>query len=159
MKSPVGKLFLAGDEDRLTQLKFAGRDRTVVLEKEWKEDSGPFRNVIGQLESYFAGKLKKFDVNVEPKGTPFQQAAWKALLTIPYGSTISYGEQARRMGKPRASRAVGTANGRNPISIIIPCHRVIGHNGRLTGYGGGLEVKQYLLDLERGKSSCQSLFS
>lgn len=159
MKSPVGKLFLAGDKDRLTQLKFVGKDRTVVPEEGWKEDSGPFRNVINQLESYFAGELKKFDVNVEPKGTVFQQAAWKALLTIPYGSTISYGEQAQRMGKPRASRAVGAANGRNPISIIIPCHRVIGHSGRLTGYGGGIENKQYLLDLERGKSSCQSLFS
>ncbi|MDX1983869.1 MAG: methylated-DNA--[protein]-cysteine S-methyltransferase, partial [Bryobacteraceae bacterium] len=109
----------------------------------------PFREVIRQLDAYFKGALHDFDVPLAPLGTPFQRNVWSALREIPYGRTISYGELARRIGNPSASRAVGLANGSNPIAIIVPCHRVIGANGKLTGFGGGLDVKRKLLDLER----------
>ena len=101
------------------------------------------------MRAYFAGDLEDFDLQLAPEGTPFQQSVWKELCTIPYGETISYGELARRIGNPKASRAVGLANGSNPIPIIIPCHRVIGSNGKLTGYGGGLPIKEKLLALEK----------
>jgi methylated-DNA-[protein]-cysteine S-methyltransferase len=104
-----------------------------------------------ELDEYFAGRLRAFTTPIQPRGTPFQLQVWKALCTIPYGETISYGELARRIDHPRAVRAVGLANGSNPISIIVPCHRVIGSNGSLTGYGGGLPVKRALLELERGE--------
>lgn len=107
------------------------------------------REVIRQLHGYFSGELESFDLELSPQGTPFQQRVWKELLKIPYGETISYGELARRIGNPNASRAVGLANGSNPIPIIIPCHRVIGSNGKLTGYGGGLPIKERLLALEK----------
>jgi methylated-DNA-[protein]-cysteine S-methyltransferase len=145
MESPVGKLFLARDDEGLRALKYKG-----APEQGWVENRTAFKEVIAQLESYFAGELKEFNLFMKPEGTPFQKEAWAALGTIPYGKTVSYGEQARRMGRPNAGRAVGAANGRNPISIIIPCHRVIGAGGRLTGYGGGLDVKRRLLDLEQG---------
>jgi methylated-DNA-[protein]-cysteine S-methyltransferase len=104
---------------------------------------------VRQLRAYFAGELQAFDLPLAPQGTPFQLAVWKHLCEIPYGETISYGELARRIGNPNASRAVGLANGSNPIPIVIPCHRVIGSNGKLTGYGGGLPIKDKLLGLER----------
>jgi methylated-DNA-[protein]-cysteine S-methyltransferase len=104
---------------------------------------------VRQLRAYFAGELQAFDLPLAPQGTPFQLAVWKHLCEIPYGETISYGELARRIGNPNASRAVGLANGSNPIPIVIPCHRVIGSNGKLTGYGGGLPIKEKLLGLER----------
>jgi methylated-DNA-[protein]-cysteine S-methyltransferase len=106
--------------------------------------------VVSQLEEYFEGKRRAFDLPLAPQGTPFQQRVWRALLDIPYGETISYGELASRIGNKAASRAVGLANGSNPLPIVIPCHRVIGSNGKLTGYGGGLPIKQQLLALERG---------
>ncbi len=106
-------------------------------------------DVMRQLQEYLAGERRTFDVTLAPAGTPFQQRVWEALLTIPYGETISYGEQARRIGQPTASRAVGGANGRNPISIIVPCHRVIGASGKLTGYAGGVDRKDWLLAHER----------
>jgi methylated-DNA-[protein]-cysteine S-methyltransferase len=105
--------------------------------------------VIRQLQAYFAGELENFDLAVSPQGTPFQQKVWSELQRIPYGETLSYGELARRIGNPKACRAVGLANGSNPISIVIPCHRVIGSNGKLTGYGGGLPIKEKLLALEK----------
>ena len=105
-----------------------------------------------QLAEYFAGDRTTFDVDLDPHGTPFQLLAWQALRTIPYGRTVSYGEQARRLGDPRKARAVGAENGRNPISIIVPCHRVVGADGSLTGFGGGLEAKAWLLDHERGQA-------
>ena len=108
-----------------------------------------WRETIRQLRAYFAGELEAFDLPLAPQGTPFQLAVWKRLCEIPYGETISYGELARRIGNPNASRAVGLANGSNPIPIVIPCHRVIGSNGKLTGYGGGLPIKEKLLALER----------
>lgn len=107
-----------------------------------------FRSVIDQLESYFAGERQSFDVPFEMRGTPFQISVWQQLLMIPYGETRSYGQLAQQLGKPTASRAVGAANGRNPLSLIVPCHRVIGAGGKLTGYAGGLDCKNYLLHLE-----------
>jgi methylated-DNA-[protein]-cysteine S-methyltransferase len=108
----------------------------------------PFKEVKYQLDAYFAGELQDFDLPLLPTGTRFQERVWQALAEIPYGETWSYGELARHIGKPKASRAVGAANGINPIPVIIPCHRVIGSSGKLTGFGGGLETKQYLLKLE-----------
>ena len=110
----------------------------------------PIADVARQLQAYFDGDLKQFDLPIDPQGTPFQQLVWKELCNIPYGITISYGELAARIGNPKGSRAVGLANGRNPISIIVPCHRVIGANGKLVGYGGGLDRKIWLLELEQG---------
>ena len=107
------------------------------------------KKTVSQLRSYFAGEREEFDLPLAPEGTPFQQEVWRRLCEIPYGETISYGELARRIGNPQASRAVGLANGSNPIPIVIPCHRVIGSNGKLTGYGGGLPIKEKLLALER----------
>ena len=116
---------------------------------DWIEDPAGFGDVIAQLEAYFAGELTEFDIVLDLEGTEFQKRVWAELLTIPYGQTRSYGEMARNLGKPGASRAVGLANGRNPVSIIVPCHRVIGADGSLTGYGGGLDRKTHLLDLEQ----------
>lgn len=149
--SPVGQLFLAGDASALRVLWFVDGRHEVAPDPAWTESASAFADVIAQLESYFAGRLRAFEVNVEPAGTPFQRRVWRALQDIPYGETTSYGELARRLGDPKAVRAVGLANGANPISIIVPCHRVIGANGSLTGYGGGLPVKRALLALEQGQ--------
>jgi methylated-DNA-[protein]-cysteine S-methyltransferase len=149
--SPIGPLLVAGDEAGLRFLLFTeGRDRAGP-QSDWEPDTGLLKEPVRQLSSYFAGKLHEFDVPVAPQGTTFQQAVWSELQRIPYGRTISYGELARRLGNPKAVRAVGLANGSNPISIIIPCHRVIGTNGSLVGYGGGLPIKQALLALESGQ--------
>jgi methylated-DNA-[protein]-cysteine S-methyltransferase len=153
IESPIGPLLLAGDESGLRFLLF-GKGRHVVEPKpEWEPDRGLLKEPVRQLTAYFKGRLKAFDVPVVPAGTPFQRAVWLQLQAIPYGETISYSELARRLGNPRAVRAVGLANGSNPISIIIPCHRVIGSNGSLVGYGGGLPTKQALLALERGQGT------
>ncbi len=150
-ESPVGRLLVAADADGLRYLLFeAGRSEVKPLPG-WREDPSRLVEVIRQLRAYFAGALRTFDLPLAPEGTPFQQRVWQELLAIPYGETISYGELARRVGNPRASRAVGLANGSNPISIVIPCHRVIGSSGRLTGYGGGLRNKEWLLGLEQGR--------
>jgi methylated-DNA-[protein]-cysteine S-methyltransferase len=150
VESPIGSLLLAGDDQGLRLIDFqTGRPR-VKPEKSWRLDERQFADVIGQLEAYFAGELRSFNLRLAPEGTPFQLGVWNTLLTIPYGETISYGELARRVGNARASRAVGAANGRNPLPIVIPCHRVIGNDGTLTGYGGGLPIKEALLALERG---------
>jgi methylated-DNA-[protein]-cysteine S-methyltransferase len=148
MKSPIGCLLLAGDQDGLRQVHFAIGRRPTSPRREWIEDRAPFKEVIRQLDSYFEGKLQDFDVPVVLDGTEFQLLVWRNLQKIPYGETISYGQLARRIGSPDAARAVGLANGSNPIPIIIPCHRVIGSNGHLTGFGGGLPVKKKLLALE-----------
>ncbi len=148
MASPVGDLLLAGG-DALERLHFSSGAKRKAAEPEWKPDPTPFREAVRQLDAYFAGELHDFDLTLSPQGTAFQLAVWSALREIPYGRTISYGELARRVGNPNASRAVGLANGSNPIAIIVPCHRVIGANGKLTGFGGGLPVKEHLLALER----------
>lgn len=147
--SPIGPLLLAGDEAGLRCIEFMKSKRAQPPDSDWREDARPLKEAIHQLRAYFAGKLEDFDLPLTPQGTPFQQNVWHRLCDIPYGETISYGELARRIGNPNASRAVGLANGSNPIPIIIPCHRVIGSNGKLTGYGGGLPIKEKLLALER----------
>jgi methylated-DNA-[protein]-cysteine S-methyltransferase len=150
--SPVGPLLLAATNDGLSHLLF---DRGTKPPTEWTADDGTngqashwLTQTRQQLTEYFAGTRRSFDVPLAASGTPFQRNVWQALQSIDYGTTISYGELAVRIGNPRAVRAVGLANGRNPISIIVPCHRVIGANGKLTGYGGGLDRKQTLLSLE-----------
>lgn len=153
--TPVGRLRLAGDDEGLRGISFQNRFQPANGEGNLAEE--PFREAIAQLEAYFAGERRRFDLPLAPEGTPFQREVWSALTAIPYGETISYGELARRLGRPAASRAVGAANGQNPIPIVIPCHRVIGADGSLTGFGGGLAIKRRLLDFEAGASGA-SLF-
>ena len=148
LDTPVGLLLLRANEDGLREITFLKAGR-VLPKSDWQEDPRAFREPVRQLRAYFAGELEQFDIRLAPEGTEFQQRVWTELSKIPYGETVSYGELARRIGNPKASRAVGLANGSNPIPIIIPCHRVIGSNGKLTGYGGGLPVKEKLLALER----------
>ena len=147
-KSPLGKLLLTGNE-LLESLHFPLGKTRMEPGKDWIYEEAIFSEAIDQLEAYFKGELTKFDLKLNVQGTDFQKMVWKELVKIPYGETISYGQLAERIGNPKASRAVGMANGKNPISIIIPCHRVIGKDGSLTGFGGGLEVKKTLLDLEK----------
>jgi methylated-DNA-[protein]-cysteine S-methyltransferase len=156
--SPAGQLLLAGDGESLALLHFCEGRAPSRPDPLWRENPEAFREVIRQLQAYFARELFDFDLKLSPAGTPFQLSVWRALRDIPYGETISYGELARRLGNPNASRAVGLANGANPISIIVPCHRVIGSSGKLTGYGGGLPNKQLLLALEREGAGQQPLF-
>ena len=144
--SPVGKLRLVAEDGFLTELRFGGEPAVFMGDE---ENNDLLDEVERQLGEYFIGKRKRFEIPIQMKGTPFQLADWEALREIPYGETVSYGEIARRIGKPKASRAVGMANHNNPVSIIVPCHRVIGKNGKLTGYGGGLDVKRQLLELEQ----------
>jgi methylated-DNA-[protein]-cysteine S-methyltransferase len=149
MESPVGPLLLVADGGGLRRIEFVNGRQPVQPDPQWHDDAEPLRETARQLRAYFAGELEAFDLALAPQGTLFQLAVWNCLCEIPYGENISYGELARRMGKPNASRAVGLANGANPIPIVIPCHRVIGSNGKLTGYGGGLPIKEKLLGLER----------
>ncbi|MCX6483111.1 MAG: methylated-DNA--[protein]-cysteine S-methyltransferase [Mycobacterium sp.] len=146
--SPIGELTLAGVGCTLTHLVMAEQSHAPDR-SDW-EPAAPdaFADVVEQLDAYFAGTLTEFDVDMQSDGTEFQRRVWAALQTIPYGETRSYGQIAEQIGSPAASRAVGLANGRNPISIIVPCHRVIGSSGGLTGYGGGIERKRILLELE-----------
>lgn len=152
MTTPIGPLLLAGDDGGLRVLAFAGGDRAPRVPADWQPDAGTLEPAVSELTAYFSGQLTGFATAVAPQGTMFQRAVWDELQRIPYGKTISYGELARRIGNPRAVRAVGLANGSNPIAILIPCHRVIGSNGSLVGYGGGLPIKQALLALERGQA-------
>jgi len=145
----VGELLVAGDEEGLRYISFLKGKKGITPEKGWIEDRHFLREAVRQLDTYFKGRLKEFTVKLSPQGTPFQLSVLRALQEVPYGETVSYGELARRIGKPKASRAVGAAIARNPLPIVIPCHRVIGSNGSLTGFGGGLDIKQALLDLER----------
>lgn len=149
--SPVGRLLLTGNAEGLQRLNFDRGKKAERLEDNWKESIEAFKEVIRQLRAYFAGELKRFTIPLKMRGTEFQMSVWRGLLEIPYGETISYGELAKRLGNPNAMRAVGLANGSNPIAIIVPCHRVIGSNGKLTGFGGGLENKEKLLSLEKGQ--------
>lgn len=146
--SPIGPLLLVGTSKGLCGLYMACERHTFVPPADSIEDAAHFSAIISQLNAYFTGELRRFDVALDLVGTPFQMEAWQALQEIPYGETRSYGEQAASIGRAKAVRAIGLANGRNPVSIIVPCHRVIGKNGLLTGYGGGMERKRYLLDLE-----------
>jgi methylated-DNA-[protein]-cysteine S-methyltransferase len=149
IESPLGPLLLAADGAGLRQILFVHGRHSPKPDPSWREDSTLLQPTIRQLHSYFAGELETFDLPIAPEGTPFQLSVWRELCQIPFGETISYGQLAHRIGSPKASRAVGLANGSNPIPIVIPCHRVIGSNGKLTGYGGGLPIKEKLLALER----------
>lgn len=152
MESPVGPLSIAGDDSGLRFILFHGGKHATEPQPDWQESNrGVVAEAVRQLKSYFARKLTRFDLPLFPEGSQFQLTVWHELERIPYGEVISYGELARRINKPHASRAVGAANGSNPIPIVIPCHRVIGSNGKLTGYGGGLPIKEKLLALERAR--------
>jgi methylated-DNA-[protein]-cysteine S-methyltransferase len=153
MESPIGPLLLAGDRRGLRIVRFSAGRHPKSSQRNWREDRAPFKEVIRQLDAYFEGKLQDFDLPLVLDGTDFQLLVWRSLQKIPYGETVSYGQLAKRIGSPDAARAVGLANGSNPIPIIIPCHRVIGSNGDLTGFGGGLPVKKKLLALESGQLS------
>lgn len=148
LSTPIGELTIAGDEEGLRGISFPRSAHAIPRSPDWRRDPRPFREAIRQLEAYFAGELSRFDLELAPAGTPFQREVWSALRRIPYGETTSYGEIARMLGRSNAFRAVGAANGRNPIPIVIPCHRVIGSDGSLTGFGGGLSTKSQLLALE-----------
>jgi methylated-DNA-[protein]-cysteine S-methyltransferase len=150
--SPVGELLLIADAGGLKGLNFQDGPHPLTPDPAWKEMRGPFQEVIQQLEQYFAGKLRTFTIKLSLQGTVFQLSVWQALRQIPYGTTASYGDIAGQMENPKACRAVGAANGQNPISIIVPCHRVIGKKGDMVGYGGGLPIKKILLKLERRES-------
>jgi methylated-DNA-[protein]-cysteine S-methyltransferase len=141
MDTPIGELLLVGDDDGLAGLHMEPHRADPA----WRRDDGPFAAVTEQLEQYFAGERTEFELDLAPRGTPFQQQVWSLLREIPFGETTTYGALAQRLGNPRTVRAVGLANGRNPISIIVPCHRVIGAGGALVGYGGGLDRKRALL--------------
>ena len=147
-ESPIGPLLLAGDEDGLSVVGFPSGKMRRDPEPDWTEDRSAFLEVIRQLDEYFDGRRHAFDLALNPDGTAFQRQVLDALQAIPYGETVTYKDIAERIGSPKAVRAVGAANGRNPIPIIIPCHRVIGSSGKLTGFGGGLETKAALLRLE-----------
>jgi methylated-DNA-[protein]-cysteine S-methyltransferase len=157
LDTPVGRLTVVAGPQGLRAVLWPEDDPArVVLDAEVEELDGVvlaeedvLRRARQQLVEYFAGERIDFDLPLDPVGTPFQQRAWAVLRTIPYGTTITYGEQARRLGAPTAARAVGAANGRNPLSVVVPCHRVTGADGRLTGFAGGLDAKAWLLDHER----------
>jgi methylated-DNA-[protein]-cysteine S-methyltransferase len=146
MDSPIGELLLVGDENGLQRLSMS----PFWIDSGWELDDGTLAPVKRQLQEYFTAERRDFEIPLELAGNEFERSVWNALLTIPYGETASYGEIARQIGHPSAARAVGLANGRNPVAVIVPCHRVIGADGSLTGYGGGLERKRFLLDLESG---------
>jgi methylated-DNA-[protein]-cysteine S-methyltransferase len=153
LASPIGELLLLlGDGGALRGLYMQDGRRPMRIDSRWQADAKPFATAISQLGEYFDGRRTSFDLPLLMHGTAFERSVWSALREIPYGETTSYGEIARRLGQPSAARAVGLANGRNPISVIVPCHRVIGADGSLTGYGGGLERKRALLELEQGQT-------
>ncbi|MFJ5532963.1 methylated-DNA--[protein]-cysteine S-methyltransferase [Streptomyces sp. NPDC093261] len=161
MASPLGELLLTGEESdtakggtALASLSVPGQKRGAVVQNGWIEEPEAFAEIVAQLRSYFDGTLTRFDIEYAPSGSDFQRRVWTALEAIPYGTTLTYGDIALKIGAPRAAvRAVGTAIGANPLLVVRPCHRVIGAGGALTGYAGGLERKQQLLDLERGQQT------
>ncbi len=148
LKTPIGALLAARDDRGLRRIAFERNGRPVEPDPDWTREDAAFADAREQLHAYFEGTLRAFDLPLAPRGTPFQLEVWNALRAIPYGQTRSYGQLARTIGSPAAVRAVGAANGANPLPIVIPCHRVIGANGSLTGFGGGMATKRFLLDLE-----------
>jgi methylated-DNA-[protein]-cysteine S-methyltransferase len=146
----IGELLLVGDGQALTGIEFdLGEGHAARVGPDWVADGKPLAGAVEQLQAYLAGELTVFDLPVALAGSDFQRRVWELLAEIPYGHTTSYGRLAARLGRPSASRAVGLANGRNPLPIVLPCHRVVGASGALTGYGGGIDRKRWLLDLER----------
>jgi methylated-DNA-[protein]-cysteine S-methyltransferase len=156
LESPVGELLMAGDEEGLRRIEFPVGEVRHGPAPDWIHSEQPFAKARQQLTRYFAGELTSFNLAMQPGGTQFQLQVLAELQKIPYGTTTSYGDIARRIGRPKAVRAVGAANGRNPIPIIIPCHRVIGSNGNLTGFAGGIPIKEALLRLESEHSQFQN---
>ncbi len=153
LDAPIGTLLIAGDASAVSRIQFPIDGAAAQPEAGWEQSQrGPVGEAVRQLSEYFAGQRTEFDLPLEARGTEFQRSVWRRLQEIPYGETISYGELARRVGNPKASRAVGSANGANPLPIVIPCHRVIAGNGTLGGFGGGLPTKQALLALEQETS-------
>lgn len=158
MDSPVGELLIGADQQGIRLINFQEGNYPLSFNVRPKAAVTPVLDEARrQLDEYFARRRETFDLPLVPEGTPFQLEAWKALLTIPYGQTVSYGKQARRIGRPNAARAVGAANGRNPIAIVVPCHRVVGSGGQLIGFGGGLANKARLLDFEKGQLTFDTL--
>ena len=152
--SPIGPLLIAADEAGVRLIEFAGRPGAAAPPREWrraKQPRGALRAALAQLDEYFAGRRRAFDLPLAPEGTPFQLACWRAVARSPSGTTITYAELARRAGRPAAPRAAGAANGQNPLPIVVPCHRVVGSDGALRGFGGGLDAKARLLALERAR--------
>ncbi|HTL20527.1 MAG TPA: methylated-DNA--[protein]-cysteine S-methyltransferase [Steroidobacteraceae bacterium] len=156
--SPIGRLLLVGTGQALLRLHFQAGPHPLRPAEEWRAAAAPFARAQTQLGEYFRGMRRGFELSLAPDGTPFQLAVWRALSAIPYGETVSYGELARRLGLEAGARAVGLANGANPLPIIVPCHRVIGADGTLTGFGGGLPIKRSLLALE-GAACVMDLFA
>lgn len=157
--SPVGPLLLAADDTALRVVEFPSPRHAVARDATWSAgDNAILDEARAQLDAYFAGQRRGFDLPLGPRGTAFQCAVWRALAGIPYGATISYAALAARVGKASAMRAVGAANGRNPLPIVLPCHRVVGSDGSLTGFGGGLPTKRFLLELEGALAPAQDLF-
>lgn len=155
--SPIGELTLVGSASVLVELHLPG---FAALDPSAERGTTPLlERVADQLAEYFAGERHAFDIPLAPKGTPFQQRVWDALVELPYGTLCSYGDLARKLGRPSASRAVGAANGKNPIAIVVPCHRVIGSNGQLTGYAGGLPIKKWLIEHEQARAGQQRMFA
>lgn len=148
LETAICPLILAGDGSSLEQIRFGAFDDAQPAPAEWRRDDGAFPEAQEQLLAYVAGERRTFELDLRPRGTEFQQKVWRTLPQIAYGRTASYGEIARRVGAPKASRAVGAANGRNPLPIVLPCHRIIGADGTLTGFGGGIRLKRKLLELE-----------
>lgn len=148
--SPHGRMLLVADDKALTSVSFAGQKYAPRVAKDWTRDRGhaPIAKAKRELAEYFSGKRKRFSVKLAPRGTPFQRKVWKAIAGVGFGRTIAYAELARRAGRPGSARAAGAATGRNPIGVIVPCHRIVGSNGSLTGYAGGLPKKRALLKLE-----------
>ncbi len=146
--SPIGRLMLVGDDESLERIEFESAKTTMGPQPDWSPTDRGLADAARQLKEYFAGRRQSFDLELRPTGTEFQQRTWNALRDIPYGETVSYAELARSIGKPKAVRAVGAANGRNPLPIVVPCHRVIGSNGHLTGFAAGTDIKKQLLKLE-----------
>jgi methylated-DNA-[protein]-cysteine S-methyltransferase len=153
LETPIGWLLLAGSNDGLAHVRFPEGEDAAAPEPGWRRCDESLRDAARQLVEYFAGERREFDLALAPRGTSFQLAVWRALAAIPYGETASYGEVARRLGRPSAARAVGAASGQNPLPIVVPCHRLVGSDGSLTGFAGGLDRKRALLSLE-GTASC-----
>ena len=153
LESPWGGMLIAASEKGVTGVYFDRQKYHPKRGKEWQRapDNKHLQKAKRQLAEYFKGKRREFDLELDPAGSPFQKRVWKAIAAVPYGETISYGELARRCGFPEGARAAGAATGRNPIGIVVPCHRIVGSNGKLTGYAGGLDKKRALLALETGE--------
>ena len=156
-QSPIGTLLLVGTDGVLEELHFPNTLEQIKIADSWQCNEECFKEALHQLAEYFAGSRQQFDLKIDPKGTVFQKSVWQELRRIPFGKTASYGEIAERIGNSKACRAVGLANAKNPLPIIVPCHRVIGKDGSLTGFGGGLEIKKQLLDLETCPSAAKVL--